>query len=138
MRWGASCVESDVDSPESSRSWLLILASHPSAKNADEWGTPFYMCFGVVPRMGGPPVLRLRSVRGHVISVEGIFPFHFSHHLLPKRFTIFVEGVCQVGKSPVCGLVVLCGQEPGTELADFGFGGHEVSGKVPSKMPDSA
>jgi hypothetical protein len=105
MRWGASCVESDVDSPESSRSWLLVLASHPSAKNAEEWG-PLVIC----------------DLELHLEWVG---------HLLPKPFTVFVEGVSQAGKSPVCGLVVLCGQEPGTELADFGFGGSRGVGESP-------
>jgi len=39
---------------------------------------------------------------------------------------VFVEGVSQFGKNPVCGFVVVCGQDLSTEFADFIFGGHEV------------
>jgi hypothetical protein len=44
---------------------------------------------------------------------------------------VFVEGVSQFGKNPVCGFVVLCGQDLSTEFADFIFSGHEVVGKKP-------
>ena len=67
-------------------------------------------------------------VCGHVISMEGIFV----RQLQPKTFAMFVEGVPQLVKNPVGGFVIFCRHEPGTELTDFGFGGHRVvSGKSP-------
>jgi serine/threonine protein kinase len=66
------------------------------------------------------------DLKRHFIFVEGIFRRHYS----PEPFTLFVEGVSQFGKNPVCGFVVLCGQDLSTEFADFIFGGHEVIGKA--------
>jgi hypothetical protein len=34
---------------------VRVLASHPFAKNAEEWGTPHRRCDLEYPRMGGPP-----------------------------------------------------------------------------------
>ena len=45
---------------------------------------------------------------------------------------MFVEGVSQFGKNPVCGFVVVCGQDLNTEFADLIFGGHEVIGESSS------
>jgi hypothetical protein len=42
---------------------------------------------------------------------------------------VFVESVPQFGKELVRGFVVVCGQDPDTEIADFIFSGHEVAQK---------
>jgi hypothetical protein len=48
---------------------------------------------------------------------------------------VFVEGVSQFGKNPVCHFVVLRGQDLSTEFADFIFCGHEVVGETPTYHP---
>jgi len=44
-----------------------FIASHSSAKNAEEWGTPLYTWFGVAAGIGGPP--------GELRSLESTFDF---------------------------------------------------------------
>jgi len=44
-----------------------FIASHSSAKNAEEWGTPLYTWFGVAAGIGGPP--------GELRSLESAFDF---------------------------------------------------------------
>jgi hypothetical protein len=68
-----------------------------------------------------------RLVCGHVIFVKGIFRCHPQ----PEPLAVCVEGVSQFGKNPVCGFVVLSGQNLSTEFADFVFSGHEVVGEKP-------
>ena len=55
---------------------------------------------------------RLRSVRGNIVFVEGIF----LRHPPPQPFPVFVDGESQFLKHPLCGFIVFCRDEPRTEL----------------------
>ena len=84
-----------------------------------------------IPKSAGPDEGKTKckstvgrpSVCGHAIFMEGIFLCHSE----PEPLAVCVEGVSQFGKNPVCGFVVLCGQDLSAVFSDFIFSGHESS-----------
>src|ERR1700722_5530427 len=65
---------------------------------------------------------RLRSVRGNIVFVEGIF----LRYPQPQPFAVFAEGGSQLLKGPLCCFSIFCRDKAGTELPDFAFKSHAV------------